>query len=199
MEFQKILQPPHSECMKMEANFFFWDSSIYSPFYSALHRKRQVACDFQGFFTQSINSTNMSPLNFRAGVNKFLKILAARSVKWKFHTEDLQILGTTLQNSLTRATWSLEFVRFCSNGYFINHQVSKIVRTAVAVYLCALHGYPNNDRVLPYTTLTGFYNPDEKPNVYWTVHHCNSWGMKNQLDVTCYFISLIMRSTCFGH
>ena len=24
-------------------------------------------------------------------------------------------------------------------------------------------------------------------------------GMKNQLDVTCYFISLIMRSTCFGH
>jgi len=26
-----------------------------------------------------------------------------------------------------------------------------------------------------------------------------SWRMKNQLDVTCYFISLIMRSTCFGH
>ena len=24
-------------------------------------------------------------------------------------------------------------------------------------------------------------------NVYWTVHHCNSWGIKNQLDVTCYF------------
>ena len=24
-------------------------------------------------------------------------------------------------------------------------------------------------------------------NVYWTVHHCNSWGMKDQLDVTCYF------------
>ena len=27
----------------------------------------------------------------------------------------------------------------------------------------------------------------------------HSWRMKNQLDVTCYFISLIMRSTCFGH
>ena len=27
----------------------------------------------------------------------------------------------------------------------------------------------------------------------------NSWRMKNQLDVTCYFISLIMRWTCFGH
>ena len=23
-------------------------------------------------------------------------------------------------------------------------------------------------------------------NVYWIVHHCNSWGIKNQLDVTCY-------------
>ena len=36
-------------------------------------------------------------------------------------------------------------------------------------------------------------------NVYWTVHHCNSWRMKDQLDVTCYFISLLMCSTCFGH
>ena len=32
-------------------------------------------------------------------------------------------------------------------------------------------------------------------NVYWTVHHCNSWRMKDQIDVTCYFISLIMCST----
>jgi len=23
-----------------------------------------------------------------------------------------------------------------------------------------------------------------KSNVYWTVHHCNSWGIRNQLDVT---------------
>ena len=36
-------------------------------------------------------------------------------------------------------------------------------------------------------------------NVYWTVHHCNSWRMKDQLDDTCYFISLIMCSTCFRH
>ena len=36
-------------------------------------------------------------------------------------------------------------------------------------------------------------------NIYWTVHHCNSWRMKDQLDVTCYFISLLMCSTCFGH
>jgi ABC-type proline/glycine betaine transport system permease subunit len=28
---------------------------------------------------------------------------------------------------------------------------------------------------------------------------CTSWRMKDQLDVTCYFISLLMCSTCFGH
>ena len=42
------------------------------------------------------------------------------------------------------------------------------------------------------------YNSAES-NVYWTVHHCNSWRMKDQLDVTCYIISLIMCSTYFGH
>ena len=36
-------------------------------------------------------------------------------------------------------------------------------------------------------------------NVYWTVHHCNTLRMKDQLDVTCYFISLLKCSTCFGH
>ena len=25
-----------------------------------------------------------------------------------------------------------------------------------------------------------------KSNVYWTVHHCNSRGIRNQLDVTCF-------------
>ena len=36
-------------------------------------------------------------------------------------------------------------------------------------------------------------------NVCWTAHHCNSWRAKDQLDDTCYFISLILCSTCFGH
>ena len=30
-------------------------------------------------------------------------------------------------------------------------------------------------------------------------HKCLSWRMKDQLDVTCYFISLLMCSTCFGY
>jgi len=38
-----------------------------------------------------------------------------------------------------------------------------------------------------------------KSYVYWTVYHCDSSRIKDQLHVTCYFISLLMCSTCFGH
>ena len=30
-------------------------------------------------------------------------------------------------------------------------------------------------------------NATYSSNVYWTVHYCNDWRMKDQLDVTCYF------------
>ena len=33
----------------------------------------------------------------------------------------------------------------------------------------------------------------------WTVHHCDNWRIKNQLDATYYFIVLLIGSTCFGH
>ena len=36
-------------------------------------------------------------------------------------------------------------------------------------------------------------------NVYWTVHRCNSWGIKNQLDVTCCLYFTYICSTCFEH
>ena len=36
-------------------------------------------------------------------------------------------------------------------------------------------------------------------DVYWTVHHCDNWRIKNQLDATYYFIVLLIGSTCFGH
>jgi hypothetical protein len=38
-----------------------------------------------------------------------------------------------------------------------------------------------------------------QPDVYWTVHHCDNWRIKNQLDATYYFIVLLICSTCFGH
>jgi len=47
------------------------------------------------------------------------------------------------------------------------------------------------------------YSPKSKhlqaTYVYWTVQHGDSWRIKDQLDVTYYFISLLMCSTCFGH
>ena len=56
------------------------------------------------------------------------------------------------------------------------------------------------DRNMDTWKANGRSAPDKSgSNVYWTVHHCNSWRMKDQLDVNCYFISLIMCSTCFGH
>ena len=36
-------------------------------------------------------------------------------------------------------------------------------------------------------------------DVCWTVHHCNNWRIKNQLDATYYFIVLLIGSTCFRH
>ena len=35
-------------------------------------------------------------------------------------------------------------------------------------------------------------------DVCWTVHHCDNWRIKNQPDATCYFIVLLIGSTCFG-
>ena len=37
-------------------------------------------------------------------------------------------------------------------------------------------------------------------DVCWTVHHCDNWRIRtNQLDATCYFIVLLIGSTCCGH
>jgi hypothetical protein len=46
-----------------------------------------------------------------------LKILGARNVTWsKFHTDDPQILGATVQNLVVRATWRPGFVLLASDG-----------------------------------------------------------------------------------
>jgi len=36
-------------------------------------------------------------------------------------------------------------------------------------------------------------------DVYWPVLHRNNRRIKNQLNATCYFIVLLIDSTCFGH
>ena len=61
--------------------------------------------------------------------------------------------------------------------------------------------------ILRYLSLTQSFSCNRKyiyiyiyiSNVYWTVHHCNSRGIKNQLDVTCCLYFTYICSTCFEH
>jgi hypothetical protein len=54
--------------------------------------------------------------NFPKKSTIHLKILSARRVAWsKFHTEDPQIIGATLQNLVARATWQQRFVHPCTS------------------------------------------------------------------------------------
>ena len=39
----------------------------------------------------------------------------------------------------------------------------------------------------------------DESDVYWTVHHCDNWRIKNQLDATWYCIVHLIGSTCFKH
>ena len=61
--------------------------------------------------------------------------------------------------------------------------------------------HQNISTLIEFVPLCSWNNPNitSSSNVYWTMHHCNGWRMKDQLDVTCYLISLLMCSACFGH
>ena len=62
-----------------------------------------------------------------------------------------------------------------------------------------LHFHTTNTQLAPPASL--LTTPDSvcESYVYWTVHHCNNWRIKDHLDETNYFISFLMCSTCFGH
>ena len=49
-------------------------------------------------------------------------------------------------------------------------------------------GYFGGMKEMGQGELGSCYKLQVGPNVYWTVHHCNSWRMKDQLDVTCYIL-----------
>jgi hypothetical protein len=49
-----------------------------------------------------------------------LKIVGTRRVIWrKLHTEDQQLLGATVQNSVSRVTWCPEFLQPCMILWFL--------------------------------------------------------------------------------
>jgi len=55
---------------------------------------------------------------------------------------------------------------------------------------------PHRSSQCPYIPLP---EDPSSSDVYWTVHHCDNWRIKNQLDATYYFIVLLIGSTCFRH
>jgi len=59
--------------------------------------------------------------------------------------------------------------------------------------------YDQTLHTLNFTTRRTVQSPSSDSDVYWTVHHCDDWRIRNQLDATYYFIVLLIGSTCFGH
>ena len=69
---------------------------------------------------------------------------------------------------------------------------------------------PHHTQLFPIWSLENFKSEEQASMSFWnnvilrqniicTKIICHSWRIKDQLDVTCYFISLLMCSTCFGH
>ena len=50
-----------------------------------------------------------------------------------------------------------------------------------------------------YKNLQNGINSKRQFDVFWTVHYCDNWRIKKELDATYYFIVLLKGSTCFGH
>jgi len=73
--------------------------------------------------------------------------------------------------------WSLVIYDSSSSFTFCHHSVINI-----CFHELNLYSLIHISKIVPY--------------VHWTVHHCNSWRIKDQLDVTCSFISVLMCSTC---
>jgi len=94
------------------------------------------------------------------------------------------------------------------NIYLCNHTGEG--HTEISLYMGWICTVPNT--VLPSSNLyipaeTKYWWIKKKPRsirtfkcyVYCSLHHCDSCRIKDQLDVTCYFVSLLMCSTCFGY
>jgi hypothetical protein len=66
----------------------------------------------------------------KAGVHRYSKILGTRRVIWsKFHNENSQILGASIQNSVVQVTWRLGFV----------HPTSKVCNLNLYMPSCSSH------------------------------------------------------------
>jgi len=79
--------------------------------------------------------------------------------------------------------WKSQFNFQCSNSYLHNEIISHTCTTklfqTVNHFLLPIKDHPINAE-----------NRATSSYVYWTVHHLDSWIKREQLDVTCFIISL---------
>ena len=132
------------------------------------------------------------------------KALKHSDLETKYYAKERAWLTTTIFTKFLRVLSALTCVKGTKICYWQTVCCSYarcIISVGSTICLCMTSGFCHNvNYICALLDITQCWLVAQNwSNVYWTVHHCNSWGMKNQLDVTCYFISLIMRSTCFGH
>jgi hypothetical protein len=140
------------------------------------------ANNFSSQFTSLINIvTAMSVLRYSPKVTY---------VKWKCSSLDIAERFTVLINI------NETDIRWFGECLYEQHQYLCIIQNKCFIVVRAKICWSGD--ISPSVLRTERFCPASFILVYWTVHHCNSWRMKDQLDVTCYFISL-MCSTCFGH
>ena len=89
-----------------------WFTLICVLDFNAIHiSKVFYICDLQ--YKLYIQTCFIPQISKNIGITHF-KFLGPRMVTWsKFHTENTQILGTTVQNLVTRGTWRPGFLLSC--------------------------------------------------------------------------------------
>jgi hypothetical protein len=80
-------------------------------------------------FMTSCGTVLQCNLCFTSGVHKFSKILGARQMTWsKFHAEDPQILGTTIQIFVTTVTWPPGLCTPVLLYFLLTFQICRIIK-----------------------------------------------------------------------
>jgi len=96
-------------------------------------------------------------------------------------------LGTQLIQFLDRGTQLiLPRLQECNVGslLLLSHDLRQLAITMLQ--FCPAFLWPVMDTLKQLISITN----KVRPYVYWTVHHLDSWVQRDQLDVTCFIISL---------
>jgi len=125
---------------------------------------------------------------------------AATYIMWRYRSQEPAVEPSTVPDAQTKGRKSV-FIWHC--GYLssvglnpiIVQKCRKMKQSWPKDILHSGHTTGAFNSVKMYIHFTGYYY---MPDVYWTVHRCDNWRIKNQPDAI-YFIVLLIGSKCFGH